>query len=324
MYNRNGDFSLPVARPMIDNRIRLRHLQCFLAIAQHRSVGRAAEAISITQPALSKTLHELEGELGVRLFERTAAGMLLTRFGEVFVRHAVESVSSLRRGVESIRFARDNSSMEVSIGALPTVTAAVMPHAVRRFKQDFADITVRVVNGEHAPLLDLLRGGELDFVVGRLAQPENMIGLSFEELYVEPLMIVVRHSHPLAKYRRFKLPMVADYPCVLPYRGTTIRHEIDRYLLARGVPKLNDVVETGSPTFGHTYTRERNAVWFVAAGIVSAELRRRTLVELPVDTRLMQGSIGITTKVEGGRTSSAEAMIDAVRHAAQFTATPRR
>lgn len=298
---------------MTEIRIRFRHLQCFLAIAQHRSVGAAADSLRITQPALSKTLRELEDALKVRLFNRDKKGMLLTRFGEVFLQHAAASVSSLRQGIDSIKLAGGVSGLEVSIGVLPTVAARLMPMAVRQFKKQAAATTVRIITGEHEQLLDLLRLGELDFIVGRLAQPDGMVGLSFEHLYSESLIAVVRKGHALSKVRRFKLTMIADYPVMLPHSGTTIRREVDRFLLANGVPKLRDLVDTTSIAFGRNYARETDVVWFVARGVVDADLSQGSLVELPVDAKATEGPVGITVRANVKPNAAAVLMSQCVR-----------
>jgi LysR family pca operon transcriptional activator len=296
---------------MLDNRIRFRHLQGFLAVAQHRRVRTAADALSITQPALSKTLRELEATLGAQLFRRDKKGMLLTRLGEVFLQHAAASVASLRHGVDSIRMAASAGGHGVVAGALPNVATELMPLAVGRFKRHTPEIMVRVVTGENAMLLNLLRLGELDFVVGRLAQPEHMVGLTFAHLYSEQLVFVVRAKHPLLKIRRFTAPMISEYPCLFPQNGTIIRDELDRFLIAEGVPQPKNIVETLSIAFGRSYTRTSDTVWFIPRGVAEAELTSRTLVELPMAG--MQGPVGITTKLASNLSAAGSTMIKVVR-----------
>jgi LysR family pca operon transcriptional activator len=300
---------------MLDNRIRFRHLQGFLAVAQHRRVRIAADALSITQPALSKTLRELEVALGSQLFRRDKEGMLLTRSGEVFLQHAAASVASLRHGVDSIRMAAAKGGYGVAAGALPNVATELMPLVVRSFKQHAPETMVRVVTGENATLLHLLRLGELDFVVGRLAQPEHMVGLAFEHLYSEPLVFVVRAKHPLLKARPFKACMIGDYPCLFPQNGTVIRDELDRFLIAEGVPRPKNIVETLSVAFGRNYTRSSEAVWFIPRGVAEAELASRALVELPMAG--MPGPVGITTKQASSLSGAGSTMIGVVREVAQ-------
>ena len=112
---------------MIDERIKFRHLQCFLAVAQHGSLQKASGVLSITQPAVSKTLKELEEMLAVRLFERGRKGALLTREGEAFMRHAGASVSALREAVASVAQTRQQGGAVVTLGVLPTVAPWLLP-----------------------------------------------------------------------------------------------------------------------------------------------------------------------------------------------------
>lgn len=301
---------------MTDIRIRFRHLQCFLTIAQLRSVGAAADALAITQPSLSKTLRELEESLDVKLFVRDKKGMLLTRAGEQFLQHAAASVASIREGIDSVRQSQAASGPEFRIGLLPNVAASVAPEAVRRFKHQFAPTVVRIVTGDNARLLDHLRVGELELVVGRLAQPEYMVGLSFEHLFSEPLTAAVRRGHPLAKAKRFKLSMIAEFPCVLPYHGTIIRHEIDRFLIAHGVTQPADLVETTSADFGLAYVQRTDAIWFLPRGYMTSPAAQAFLVELPIDTRALEGPVGITVRADGKRTAAAQGMIDVLRRVA--------
>lgn len=301
---------------MTEIRIRFRHLQSFLAIAQTRSVVAAAEALRITQPALSKTLRELEDALEAKLFVRDKKGMLLSGAGEIFLQHAASSVASMRGGIEAVRQQRRTHALEIRIGVLPNVSASLGPRALRRFKETSAESTVRVVTGDNAALLDQLRIGQLEMVIGRLAQPEFMIGLAFEPLFDEPLTIAVRRDHPLSRVRRFKLGMISNYSCVMPYRGTIIRHEIDRYLLSRGIVLPNDLVDTTSIEFGIAYTQLTDAVWFVPASCMRAPTAAKNLVELPFDNRLLRGPVGITTRADAKKSAVRDRMIEAFREAA--------
>jgi LysR family pca operon transcriptional activator len=302
---------------MIHNRIRFRHLNCFLAIAQHHSVGTAAEKLAITQPALSKTLRELEEALGVRLFERDRRGMILNRFGAIFLQHAAASIGSLRNGVDSIDVARTESNHFVTVGALPNVAACLMPLAVRIFKQNTAGLTVRVVTGSNSRLLDQLRLGELELVVGRLAKSEHMTGLSFEHMYAESLTIAVRPNHPFAIDPGFALPMLSDTAWILPDHGTIIRQEVDRFLLAEGIAKSSDIIESTSVAFGRGYSDALDVAWFVPRGVVKGDIDAGRLVELPTPRGAMEGPVGVTTRADVDPAPADRLMIKAVRDAAR-------
>ena len=187
----------PARREQALGRIRLRHLQCFLAVAESAHLGRAAQALCITQPAVTKTLNELEALLGTRLFVRGRQGAAMTAEAEVFLRHASATVQALGLAVDSVLGSAEQLSLR--IGVLPTVAPSLMPPVLASFLADRPQVAVRLHTGRNASLLAQLRARELDVVIGRLSEPEAMLGLTFEHLYAEPLVLVSRADHPLCR-----------------------------------------------------------------------------------------------------------------------------
>ena len=301
----------------VDQRVKFRHLQCFLEIARQQSVVKAATALSVTQPAVSKTIRELEELLGVALFERRGRGIALTRFGEVFLRYAGASVTALRQGVDSITQARTKGGTAIKVGALPTVSTRVVPRAVYLFKQDNIGTVVRVVTGENSVLLSQLRTGDLDLVVGRLADPELMTGLSFEHLYSEHVAFIVRPGHPLLKAKPFNLAKLAGYTVLMPTEGSIIRPMVDRFLIAHGIASLPDQIETVSMAFGRRYTRMTDAVWLISRGVVAEDLEEGVLAELPVATDATTGPVGLTTRADIPPSLPAVMLMQTIREAAR-------
>lgn len=278
---------------MIDARIRLRHLAAFLEVVRLGSVAAAADALAVTQPAVSKTLRELEEVLGVRLFDRSARSLVLSAMGEVFLRHAEASIAALRRGIASVRLGE--SRQVLRIGVLPTASARTMPEAMLLLKSlDFKPV-LRIVTGDNDVLLGQLRSGELDLVVGRFAGPEHMTGLSFEQLYSEPLAFVVRPEHP-ATDGVFDPRRLADYTVLMPPPRSVIRPTVDAFLTANGVANIEDQIETVSMAFGRRYVRISDAIWIISTGVVAEDLALGLLALLDVDMRDTQGPVGITTR----------------------------
>ena len=306
---------------MIVQRIKFRHLQCFLEVARQKSVVKAADALAVTQPAVSKTLRELEETLDVRLFDRSKRGVTLTRFGEVFLRYAGASVTALRQGVDSIAQARAKGGFAITVGALPTVAARVMPAAIQGFKADGVETTVRVVTGQNSVLLAQLRVGDLDLVVGRLAEPELMTGLAFETLYSEPVRLVVRPGHPLLGHLldggSFDLERIRDFTVLMPIEGSIIRPYVDRLLIAHGVGALPDRIETVSMAFGRSYTRTSDAVWIISQGVVADDLADGLLVALPfASDPTTTGPVGLTTRADVPPGLATQMLMQAVRDVA--------
>ena len=179
--------------------------------------------------------------------------MRITRYGEVFLRHAGTSVAAVQQGIDSL--SRLNTGALVRIGALPTVSARIMPAVMRKFLAEGAGSPVRIVTGENQVLLDQLRTGTLDLVIGRLAAPEQMAGLTFQYLYSEQVRFVVRNNHPLLWDTRFDFARIRDYPVLMPTTGSVIRPFVERYLLAHGMANCARAIETVSDSFGSRVRR---------------------------------------------------------------------
>ena len=226
-------FAYPLV--MLDGRIKLRHLQCFLAVAEQRSIQRAAERLAVTQPAVSKTLRELEEILGVQLFRRGRKGTQPTADAEAFQRYASASVSALQQGIDSVAQARRRGGVVLRLGVLPSVAPCFAPPALLRFRAEMPGALLQVASGRNADLLERLKARELDLALARLSDPDRMTGLTFEHLYADSLALVVRPGHPLLAGAAPTLAAVAAWPAILADKGTTIRQSSESLLAAHGV-----------------------------------------------------------------------------------------
>lgn len=297
----------------MDRRIKFRHLQTFLEVARQKSVGRAAEILHVSQPAVTKTIRELEAELNAALFEKDGRGIRITRYGEVFLRHAGASIAAIQQGIDSVARAQQSAGPPVRVGALPTVSARIMPQAIQLFVAERTGSPIKIVTGENLVLLDQLRVGVLDLVVGRLAAPEQMAGLHFEHLYSEQVDFVVRRGHPLLKGRHFDFSRIRDYTVLMPTRGSIIRPFAERFLIAHGIAELPTEIETVSDSFGRALVRQSDAIWIISEGVVAADLETGDFQLLPVDTTETRGSVGLTTRADVEATTSLDILMRTVR-----------
>lgn len=300
----------------MDQRIKFRHLQTFLEVAGQKSVNRAATTLHVSQPAVTRTIRELEEILGVALLEREGRGIRISRFGEIFLRHAGATMTALRQAVDSVSQEMSRTSSPVRVGALPTVSASIMPAAMTRFLADNTGSTIKIVTGENAVLLDQLRKGDLDLVVGRLAAPEKMAGFSFEHLYSERVVFAVRSGHPLAVPGCDIFGRIADYPVLMPTLNSIIRPFVERFLIANGVSAPPVQIETVSDSFGRAFVRQSDAIWIISRGVVAADIADGALVALPVDTGDTSGPVGLTVQAGALPSLSLSLLMQAIREAA--------
>lgn len=204
--------------------VQLRHLRCLVAVAQERHIARAAERLALSQPAVSKTLSELEAIVGTRLVDRSKAGRRgvqgLTAAGEQLLAHALRVLEALDASAQAVAPAAGGRIERLRIGALPSVAPALLPIALARLRDGWPQVQIMVKSAANGVLLDELRAGELDLVVGRMSDPRLMGGLSFELLHTELLVFAVRAGHPLA-LKAASVQAVLGYPLVVYGEGTS-------------------------------------------------------------------------------------------------------
>ncbi|MBM3106754.1 pca operon transcription factor PcaQ [Pseudomonas sp. P66] len=276
----------------LDTRIKFRHLLCFLEIARQGSFAKAADAMAISQPAISKTLKELEALLQTRLFERSKQGVELTPAGVRFMRYAGPSVQALREGVSSLR-GEEHAPPQVKVGVLSTVESLLMPEVLCRLHQRHQALVVSVATGPSAHLLAQLHVGELDLVIGRMTDSPQIQGLSFEHLYSESMSLVVRPAHPLLARQPVERSQLGRYPLVLPLAGTTIRKHADSLFIQCAIEQPAQRLETLSPALSRRYVQSSDAVWVAPRDAVRIDLGRGELCELDLGVQEPGGSVGI-------------------------------
>ncbi|KNC91939.1 LysR substrate-binding domain-containing protein [Trabulsiella odontotermitis] len=297
---------------LFSQRIRLRHLHTFVAVAQQGTLGRAAETLNLSQPALSKTLNELEQLTGTRLFERGRLGAQLTLVGEQFLTHAVKVLDALNTAGQSLTNKDGVSSDVVRIGALPTAALGILPAVIGQFHKQQKDITIQVATMNNTMLLAGLKSGELDLGIGRMSDPELMGGLNYELLFLESLKLVVRPHHPLLQ-ENVTLSRVLEWPVVVSPKGTTPRQNAEAMLQSQGCKIPSGCIETLSASLSRQLTVEYDYVWFVPSGAVKDDLRHGTLTALPVPTYGVGEPIGILTRVDTPLSSGAQTLLSAIR-----------
>lgn len=299
----------------IDTRIKYRHLVCFLEMARQGSLARAADVLAVSQPAMSKTLKELEALLTVSLFVRSKSGISLTEAGVAFLRYATPSVQALREGVNALR-GGEYAGGVVRLGVLSTVESVLIPELVRRLHRQYSSLVVSVVTGPSAYLLSQLRVGDVDLVVGRMTDSPEIQGMNFEHLYSESMTLVVRAGHSLTR-EPLDRSLLEHYPLVLPLANTTIRAYADSLFVQCGINPSRQRLETLSVTLSRRYVLCNDAVWIAPLDAVRMDLASGEFYELDVGQREPGGSIGICRNAHVPVSLAAQGCIEVLRELGQ-------
>ncbi|WP_128255368.1 LysR substrate-binding domain-containing protein [Falsirhodobacter deserti] len=270
--------------------IKLRHVRSFLAIAAEGNLSAVAREQGLTQPALSRTLAELETLLGAQLFLRQGRRLILTEAGLSFRRHAAEAVQILEAGAAALHPGAARAGLRV--GVLPTVATRLFPALALAFRQARPETVLSLISGSHDYLLRHLREGRIDLMIGRMPGAAEIAGLSFTHLYDEEVVLALRPGHPLAGHPAIDL--LTRVPLILPPEGAIIRRGVEDWIASQGFGRIRPAFETVSLAIGRGLVLASDAAWLISAGVIHAEVARGDMIALRLGAGFLSGPVGIT------------------------------
>lgn len=305
---------------MIKGEPKLRHIRTFLEVARAESVSIAADKLNITQPAVSRSLKELEHALGTQLFDRVGRGLQLNEAGRVFQSHAAASMLELARGRERLQ-KQAGITTHLSVGALPTAATELLPRAALAFQAQQPNVRTHFMTGPNWLLFNQLRDGALDLVVGRMPEKAVATGVTFRQLYLEDVVLIARAGHPILKAPKVEDALTA-YPLILPPTGAVIAETVTRYLASIGLPDMRGTWETVALPVGRKIVALSDALWFISRGVVADELAAGTLIKVKLASPILSGPVGISTSKSATVSTARSAFVDCLFDAAAQANSP--
>lgn len=214
--------------------MKLSQLRDVITVAERGSLRAAARHLGLAQPAITRSIQELERELGVALFERQAKGMVLTPMGELFVRRASAAQGELRRAREEIDQLRGQSTGRISVGLSTVSHIALLPRVLDTFRARYPEVFLDLVEGLFPTMESALKDGNLDFYVGPLPETQLPQEFAVEKLFDNERVILARKGHALA--RATSLRELVDAGWITT--SITVQHqaELDPLFERHGLP----------------------------------------------------------------------------------------
>ena len=293
---------------MSTRRLKLRQLELLVQLAEHQSLARAAAAMSITQPAATKLLQEVEQTLGVALFERLPRGMRATPYGEIMMRHARTALAALDRAREEIAAFTEGASGSVAVGSVRGATSSLLAPALAAVRASRPAVRMSVLVDAAEILIPRLREARLDIVLGNIPASLGGRDLAFEPLLEESLVVVARVGHPLTRRKRLRWKEAAAAEWIVYPQETALRPIFEG--LQPGAIETASVVAT-------TMMLERTDMLAVMPRDVAEHYAGRRLVEiLKLKLPVTLGRIGIVTHKDRQLSPAALSFIGEVRRIA--------
>lgn len=232
--------------PTLTRLLKINHMRLISAIAEHGQLGRAAEALAITQPAASRMLADIEGSIGAPLFERHAKGLTPTLIGRAIVQRSSGILLELRdlsREVEELKHGKGGST---SVGAVTGAAVGFVIPAVQQLKAVSPKAEINI-NVEISPILvrDLIEGRN-DFVLARLSPEADINEFDIQPARTESVRLVVRDDHPLADATEVSIQDLSPYEWVMQTHRAPLHEAVNNAFLAVGAQVPENITYTTS------------------------------------------------------------------------------
>lgn len=268
-------------------------LRAFLATADAGSFVRASGGTGLSQPALHRAVRDLERICGVPLVERRGRSVVTTAAGHKLARGVRLAARELELGLGDIAGSGKGNAGRIVIGAMPLSRAVLVPRAVARLIRAMPHASVDIVDGSWNALVEPLRDGVLDLMIGAL-RPEQPPELRQTALFTERLVVVARADHPLAAAAQPTLAQLAGYPWIVGRRGTPIRARWERLFEGMALPSAP--IECGSVTTIRGLLRESDCLTLLSPDQFVHESETGLLRRIAGSHANLDRLIGITTR----------------------------
>ena len=290
----------------VGRRIKLRDLHILLAVAESKSMARAADLLAVSQPVVSKVVADLERVIGVRLFDRDRHGAEPTTYGRALLMRGVTVFDELKQGLEEIEFLRDPGAGELRIAAHSPTMQGILPLIVDRLRHRYPKLLFDITEAENVPTFwQTLRERNVDLVIGRV--PSLSDDLDVEVLFDDAQHVVAGARSRWAQRRKIELRELINEPWILPKPNGSAGTLIAATFAASGLQLPRPEVTCGSFPMMNALLARGPMLAFWPISVLRLGTRNFSVNVLPVKLPRLPRPVGIITLK--GRTISPAARV---------------
>ncbi|MBB5534366.1 LysR family transcriptional regulator [Rhizobium giardinii] len=249
--------------------LKMSHLQLILAIEDHGQISAAADALSMSQPAASRMLGEVEAILKAPLCARVARGVELTQYGRALARRARTIFLELRETAREITELKTGSGGSVSLGSVTGPALNLAVPAVRQVSTAYPGIEINIQIENSNVLVRELLSARHDFVIGRIPDEMDPRQFNLIEIGEEDVCLIVRDGHPLFDKDAVSSTDLPGYDWVFQPQGTLLRRAVEDSFLSTGTPLPATIINTSSIILTVSIVRHTNAIAPVARDVAN-------------------------------------------------------
>ncbi|MCM2290739.1 LysR family transcriptional regulator [Allorhizobium sp. BGMRC 0089] len=228
------------------NRIQPKHFALIRAIFEFGQLGLAANSLSMTQPAASRMLADIERMVGVPVFQRTPKGMEPTEIGAAMAKRAEIVMEEIEEAMREVDAIRRGASGTVRVGAVTGGALGYLVPAIRTLKTEARNADIHVDVAPSGPLISNLLAGQFDFILGRIPVGVDARQFTLRLARTEEMDLLVHHTHPLAHASRLDMADLRHFPWAMQGPGSPLRQAVENAFIEADTPLPTDVVNTTS------------------------------------------------------------------------------
>jgi len=271
-------------------------LHALVAMCETENFTLAARRMGLAQPTVHRAVTQLEQEAARPLFERTSYGMIATRPALALAQAAQLAFAELEQGEADLAEFAGREVGRIVIGALPLSRSYLLARTIARFRKRRPTLPVRVLDGPYNDLMQGLRRGEVDLIIGALRDPAPIGDIEQQPLFDDGLVVVARRDHPLIGGPPPTLADLARYPWVVPIELAPTRRYCDRLFAPLGDAAPKSLVETGSIVLMRELLRVSDHVGCISRLQIAAEIDHGHIAEVPFALEGSSRPIGLTIR----------------------------
>lgn len=290
----------------------MRQLRQFIAVVEHANVRRAADAIYLSQPALTKSIKNLEEELGVQLFARGPRGMTPTIYGEILLRHARLLRNESDRAVAEIEAFKEGHVGHLRLG-VANFSIAFLPRVIAQLLATRPGLSFEIVDGTYEGLTALVREGVLDAVASGFPIVHRAEDLVHEELVAGEFLMVCRRGHPVLAHKQISLEVLAEQRWIVANRPQQIVEFMEAVCRTAGVTPPKPMIASGSMTFLKAVLLEGDFITALPRAVLRQELASSALVSIPYPGGPVRTVEGIIYRAEAVHPPALFVLIEAIK-----------
>jgi DNA-binding transcriptional LysR family regulator len=300
----------------VERRISLHDMRVLMSVVQAGSMGKAAKRLATSQPAISRSIADLEGALGVRLLDRSPKGIEPTPYGRALLKRGAVVFDELQQGVKDIQFLADPTAGELRIGASIAVAGGFVASLVNLLSRRHHRLGFQILATDTATAYRALLDRQVDLAVVHVIEPIAEDHLSAEPLFHDPHVVVVGAQNPWTRRRRFGLPDLLDEPWTLPMPDSPYGTLVLEAFRARGLGVPRTVVTSTLPVRNALLATGR-FLSMVPRVAMRFPVRNQGLKSLPIDLPTTLRPLALITLKNRTLNPAAQLFTDVAREAAK-------